>query len=429
MKTNKSLLSLAIAGGLLAVSQSSNAAGFQLAEYSATGLGRAYAGEAAMADNASSQWRNPALLGYLEGTQISLGAIYVDPNIDVKGNVAYNGSNYNVSSKDYADDAVIPNAYLSHQINDQFFMGIALSSNYGMKTDLGSNYAASHFGNKAEVKTMEANVNFAYKVDPAVTIGTGVRYIMAEGHFGATAPAHGHAAYAGDTLKYMEGDTTDWGWQVGTVWQINEDHRLGLTYKSEVNLKLKGKATGAGFFGPGNADVTKSGSLPLTLPATAEVASFHQLTETLALHASFNWTDWSSFEKLEANVDTIGHSMVKIENWRDNYRFAVGSTYQIDEKWLVRSGIAYDTSAVSDKNRSATIPETDRTWLSIGAGYKWSDQLNFDAGFTYIIAKDASINEPRGYTDDAGAAAIGGTFVGETSGNVLIFGIQASYKF
>lgn len=121
--------------------------------------------------------------------------------------------------------------------------------------------------------------------------------------------------------------------------------------------------------------------------------------------------------------------MVKIENWRDNYRFAVGSTYQIDEKWLVRSGIAYDTSAVSDKNRSATIPETDRTWLSIGAGYKWSDQLNFDAGFTYIIAKDASINEPRGYTDDAGAAAIGGTFVGETSGNVLIFGIQASYKF
>lgn len=437
MKTNKSLLSLAIAGGLLAVSQSSNAAGFQLAEYSATGLGRAYAGEAAMADNASSQWRNPALLGYLEGTQISLGAIYVDPNIDVKGNVAYNGSNYNVSSKDYADDAVIPNAYLSHQINDQFFMGIALSSNYGMKTDLGSNYAASHFGDRAEVKTMEANLNFAYKIDPAVTVGAGIRYIKAEGHFGASSPSHGrivvapgpvYAPYPDKTLKYMEGDTTDWGWQLGSSWQINKDHRIGFAYKSEVNLDLKGTATGIGF-DASLANASTKGSLALTLPATAELASFHQLTEKLAIHSSFNWTDWSSFEKLEADLGSLGKHNVKDENWRDNYRFAVGSTYQIDEKWLVRSGIAYDTSAVSDKNRSATIPETDRTWLSIGAGYKWSDQLNFDAGFTYIIAKDASINEPRGYADDTKAAAIGGTFVGETSGNVLIFGIQASYKF
>lgn len=72
MKTNKTLLSCAVAFGLASVSTFTQAAGFQLAEYSATGLGRAYAGEAAMADNASAQWRNPAMLTYLEGTQVSL---------------------------------------------------------------------------------------------------------------------------------------------------------------------------------------------------------------------------------------------------------------------------------------------------------------------------------------------------------------------
>ncbi|MCG6469285.1 outer membrane protein transport protein, partial [Vibrio parahaemolyticus] len=113
MKTNKTFLSTAVALSLLGTSGMANAAGFQLAEYSATGLGRAYAGEAAMADNASSQWRNPAMLTYLEGTQVSVGAIYVNPNIDVDGTSTFvNGPN-KASSHDFAHDAVIPNFYLS----------------------------------------------------------------------------------------------------------------------------------------------------------------------------------------------------------------------------------------------------------------------------------------------------------------------------
>ena len=111
MKMNKTLLSIAVAGSLLSTSAAVNAAGFQLAEYSATGLGRAYAGEAAMADNASAQWRNPAMLTYLEGTQISTGAIYVNPNIDVNGSVDGSKSaspllpTSNASSSDFAHDA------------------------------------------------------------------------------------------------------------------------------------------------------------------------------------------------------------------------------------------------------------------------------------------------------------------------------------
>ena len=134
MKTNKTLLSTAVAFGLLSTSGVANAAGFQLAEYSATGLGRAYAGEAAMADNASAQWRNPAMLTYLEGTQVSVGAIYVNPNIDVEGNVNFYGKDIPASSDDFAHDAIIPNFYLSHQYNEKFALGLAFGTNYGMET-------------------------------------------------------------------------------------------------------------------------------------------------------------------------------------------------------------------------------------------------------------------------------------------------------
>lgn len=428
MKTNKSLLSLAVACGLMSASTTVNAAGFQLAEYSATGLGRAYAGEAAIADNASSQWRNPALLTYLEGTQVSVGAIYVDPNIDVDGNVNYRGSNTSASSSDFANSAVIPNFYLSHRYNEQFAVGLALGTNYGMETELGTDFAASHFGNEAMIKSMEANLNAAYKLNDQFSFGAGLRLVHGEGHFGATAPETNlFRLPKGTTLKYMEGDDLSWGWQVGSVWQINQNNRIGFTYKSAVAFTLEGHAEGAAF--TGNVNFRDSGSMDLDLPATAELATYHQLTDKFALHTSINWTDWSSFEQLKADLDSIPSSVIKDENWKDNYRFAVGATYQVDPKLTLRTGIAYDMAAVSDKNRTITIPETDRTWLSLGASYEATKQLTLDAGFTYIIAKDASIKESRGYESDDKAQAIAGQFKGEVSGSIWLIGVQANYKF
>ncbi|CDT57150.1 Long-chain fatty acid transport protein precursor [Vibrio coralliirubri] len=420
MKMNKTLLSAAVAVGLLSTSTVTQAAGFQLAEYSATGLGRAYAGEAAMADGADAQWRNPAMLTYLEGTQVSVGAIYVDPNIDIDGT---SGVNTPASSKDFAHSAVIPSFYVSHKYNDKFALGFAAGTNYGMETDLGTDFAGANHGNEASVISMELNLNAAYQVLENVSIGGGIRYIMAEGSFGAVASPQ--SPLSGTTLKYMEGEDTAWGWQMGTAWQINENNRLGFTYKSEVDLTLEGYAKGIGF-NPTNPAAHKSGSMDLALPATAELASFHQLTDKVAVHASINWTNWSSFKELVADFPTESVP-IKEENWEDNYRFAIGTTYQMTPKLALRSGIAYDTSAVSEEHRTATIPETDRTWLSIGAGYQWSEQLTLDAGFTYILAKDAKMHE----TDPGfgGADMFGGSFEGEVTGSIWLVGIQANYRF
>ncbi|EGQ9843511.1 outer membrane protein transport protein [Vibrio cholerae] len=432
MKTNKTLLSCAVAFGLASVSTFTQAAGFQLAEYSATGLGRAYAGEAAMAGNASAQWRNPAMLTYLEGTQVSAGAIYVNPNVDIEGTVTHQQlGKTHASSNDFAHDAVIPNFYLSHQLNEQVALGFALGTNYGMETDLGTEFAASHFGNQASVISKEANLNIAYQILPQLSIGGGVRYVMGEGHFGATAPAKNLIRHPvtnnvmtlpkGTTLKYMEGEDNSWGWQVGSAWQINQNHRVGFAYKSEVVMDFEGHAEGVSY------GSYKPGMMSVTLPATAELASFHQLNDQWAIHASINWTDWSSFKELTA-VFPEKSDLIKSENWEDNYRFALGTTYQYDAKLALRAGVAYDTSAVDDKNRTATIPETDRTWVSVGGSYVATPQLTLDAGFTYIFAKDATINEPRDASDQT-AAAIGGAFTGNVSGNVWLIGVQANYRF
>lgn len=431
---NKNKITLSLAAALtLGFSTSSMAAGFQLAEYSATGLGRAFAGEAAMADNASAQFRNPAMMTYLEGTQISTGAIYVDPNIDVKGELsspAVPGMTIPTQAKDIAHSAVIPNFYISHRVNDQWAIGLAMATNYGMETELGGEFLGTIFGNQANIMSVEINPNIAYKINEQFSVGAGVRYVMGEGHFGAAMPT----MLGGDDLKYMEGDDTAWGWQLGAAWQINERNRIGFNYRSAVDLKLKGEASGLAYdkmaaMQNQQPSATYAGSLALTLPATAEIASYHQLTDKLAMHASFNWTDWSSFDKLEANIPSLSPSpdLIKEENWEDNYRFAVGATYQYTNKLALRTGVAYDTSAVNDKHRTQTIPETDRLWLSLGAGYQWSEALSFDAGFTYIFAKDASMSETEELPINGEDTLV--NFTGETTGNVWLVGVQANYKF
>ena len=418
MTKNKITLALAITAAI-GISNQASAAGFQLAEYSATGLGRAFAGEAAMADNASAQFRNPAMLTYLKGIQISTGAIYVDPNIDIDGSHTLFGQ---TSTSDFANNAIIPNFYFSRPLTDKATIGIAFGTHFGMRTDLGTDFKASMFGNQAEVHTVEINPNLGYKINDQLSVGAGVRYVMASGHFGAASPITLPGMInKGQHLKYMEGEDNAWGWQAGTAWQINANNRIGISYQSAVKLNLEGHASGIGFDGTGKGSY--AGSLPIELPASAEIASFHQIDDQWAVHASVNWTDWSAFEKLEANIPQLGgNKKIKDENWKDNYRFAIGTTYQATNKLVLRSGVAYDTSAVDEANRTQTIPETDRTWLSIGAGYAWSENLTLDAGFTYIFAKDANMKET-----DKGLG--NQQFNGQTSGHIWLAGVQASYRF
>lgn len=83
-KFNQSLLATA----MLLAAGGANAAAFQLAEVSTSGLGRAYAGEAAIADNASVVATNPALMSLFKTAQFSTGGVYVDSRINMNGDVA-----------------------------------------------------------------------------------------------------------------------------------------------------------------------------------------------------------------------------------------------------------------------------------------------------------------------------------------------------
>lgn len=456
MKTRT--LTLAVTSALLGMTAQVQAAGFQLAETSATGLGRAFAGEAAMADNASAQARNPAMLSYLKGTQVSGGVIYVRPDIDIPGSIQLESTKIAGTkierripgdAYDVAGSAYIPNFYISHQLNDQFTLGLAVNSNYGLSTGIDADHNAAVFGNKTSVKTVEFNPNIGYRVNEAFTLGAGLRVVHGEGEIGGSTPKWAddfrpvipELPPVGAPLKEMKGDDYGYGWQAGASWQINQANRIGLSYHSKIDFNLDGHASGATYFTLDSAGkpVHKifNGYIPLELPAFAELASYHQITDNWAMHASINWTDWSSFKELTAHFPDeskpvspitgkpMDSDLIKQENFKDNWRFALGSTYQVTQDIQLRGGVAYDRSAVSNEHRTTTIPDSDRLWLSLGMGYQATKMLDFDLGVTYIRSVgDSAINETIHLTPETQV-----TFNGETSGNVVLAGIQMNYKF
>ena len=419
------LITGALSGGLL---MQAHAAGFQLAEYSATGLGRAFAGEAAIADNASAQARNPALLAQFDSLNVSAGAIYVNPNIDLKGQSNTVGA---TQAHDVAGDAWIPNAYAAMPINERWFAGLAINSNFGMSTDLESSFAGTQFGNHTKVRTVEFNPNIAYKLSDEWQLGAGVRYVQGEGSIGATVPYLPQTKpFAGKTLKYMEGDDHAWGWQAGVVWQPTADTRIGAAYHSQIKLDLSGHAEGL-FYDQkmSQHNGRYPGVLPLTLPASAELAAFHQITPQWAVHGSLNWTEWSKFKELVADIQGLGNDTVKVENWRNSYRLALGTTYTLDDSTRLRGGVAYDRSAVDTANRTLSIPEMDRYWFSAGIGHDFTPNLTVDAALTYIAGKKADVSEPRPHISSDTDAGRLGTFTGQASGDIWLTGVQVTYRF
>ncbi|MGL5462829.1 MAG: outer membrane protein transport protein, partial [Aeromonas veronii] len=124
----KSLIAATIA---LATGQV-HAAAFQLNEHSASGLGRAYAGEAAIADNASVLARNPAAMTTFDKMAVSVSGTYIKPDVDVDGKI---GGVLPASESGIAPAAFVPASYFIQPLNDQWAWGIGLFSNYGLSTE------------------------------------------------------------------------------------------------------------------------------------------------------------------------------------------------------------------------------------------------------------------------------------------------------
>ncbi|USD63725.1 outer membrane protein transport protein [Vibrio sp. SCSIO 43140] len=395
------------------------AAGFQANEHSASGLGRAFSGEGAVADNASVLARNPAAMTLFDKAQFSGAISVVDPQVDITQT-----SPVNQTSKDVAPTQLVPGAYYISPINEQWAWGIGLFTNYGVATDYPDGIYAGDLAGDTSLITVSLNPNIAYRFNESFSIGAGVNLTHAEAeltrHKGGLAPAFG-SNNPSENLIGLKGDTFGYGWNIGALYEINDNNRLALTYRSSVDLEFKDGEFSSYDSGIANAP-TVDGRLDVTLPSIWELSGYHKFAEKWALHYSWFRTEWSSFTELKAtspdcNDGTAGQCFFKKEDYSDNDRYSVGFTHYLSQDWTIRAGFALDKKA---GKTTLSIPDTDRYWYSAGFTYQWNPKLSFDAGITYIHGKPGSFTEEN---------AAGEVLTFDAKSSAAIGALQVNYVF
>lgn len=487
-KFNQSLLATA----MLLAAGGANAAAFQLAEVSTSGLGRAYAGEAAIADNASVVATNPALMSMFKTNQFSVGGVYVDSKIHMSGpvtaNIAGEVTTGSANKSNVVPGSLIPNMYFVAPINDKFAVGGGMNVNFGLKSEYESNYDAGIFGGVTDLTAINLNLSGSYKITEGFSAGLGLNAIYAKAEVSRTAgildtaleeaatnparaqriqsrliaaaqaralnslpanaPANIRQAVANqaeqavrtrlqglgalsqrvnkDTKLTHLQDKSAWafGWNAGLVYNFNERNRIGVAYHSKIDIDFKDR-NAVSYLPLGTTPTVGEGGLTLHLPGYWEVSGFHQLTDKFAMHYSYKYTEWSRLKNLHATYVDGQLAFHKEEQYHNNSRIALGATYDIDDKLTVRAGIAYDEAAAPRSHASASIPDTDRTWYSLGATYKFTPNLSVDFAYAYLKGKKLRFKETQ--TLAGGLAVVEADYTSKASAN--LYGLNLNYSF
>ena len=159
-------------------------------------------------------------------------------------------------------------------------------------------------------------------------------------------------------------------------------------------------------------------------------APYRALLLLLTLLASGRWTKWSRFEELRIVFDNGSADDVTVENWDDQWMFSIGLDWAVNERWMLRVGYAVDESVISSEEfRTPRIPDSNRTWYTVGASFSASDRLNLDLGYARIEGDSASLQNTVNLVS-AAPGLFTDTLVGEyNSPGTNIFSVQIHMEF
>ncbi len=422
-----------VAGVLaLAASGAASAAGFQLLEQNASGIGNAYAGSAAVAENASTIFFNPAGMTQLPARALSIGLAAVKPSFKFSNDGSQTGV-LTGNTSDAGGWAAIPNAYLSWALNKDVYVGVGLGAPFGLMTEYDNDWVGAAHSTKFDIKTYNINPSIAWRVNELLSFGAGLSWQRMEVEYVRRAGALPGLATTDATLK---ADDDSWGWNLGVLFTLSPATRVGLSYRSAIEQDLKGTLKFKGSVaGSSPLLVNSDAGATVKLPDTWILSGAHAIDDRWEVLGDVSWTGWSTIQEVDimrtsgALVGTQFETAQKLETrFRDTWRVAIGANYRLNDAWRIKAGVAYDQTPVRDASRRLTsLPDEDRTWFSVGAQWKTDKASALDVGLAYLHVPDTGIRS--GERIDPAARKLRGLVKGEYDSSVWILGAQYSMSF
>ncbi|MFC3901408.1 long-chain fatty acid transport protein [Acinetobacter marinus] len=432
MKTRYGLLysSMLLIG--TSYSASIYASGIFIDTQTASGVGYAFAGSTALAENASAIVYNPATMTALkQGHHISGSATYVVAETEFQ---SHNTSPISPivplgnTTETLEREAAIPSVQYVFNSADRYAFGFGISPMYGNQGEWSNQFIGRYQGLKTEVTGINANASLGYQFSPNLSVGIGLNYL----DFDATlsrnvAPIINTNStppmYLTDAQGELAGDGDGWAVNLGLLWRPTNQLDVGFNYRSETELELDGQLKVSSPQGIRSIPA----EMEISMPQSASLGFAYKLSPTWTALGELSWYDWSVLPSFSA-VSKQDGSMVYEEtlNFEDGLKASLGAMYQLNPTTQLRFGTAYDRSVVtSSSDRTVRFPDADRIWLSIGAGFQLNDQLSLDLGYAHVFSNQATIESPTIISGNPTMQNLQGTF--DTDADM--FSIQMNYHF
>ncbi len=402
MKKNTRTALTLIAFSTPFISMTAQGAGLQLMPGSPN-FGTAGAGHAAAGFGAGSAWANPATMVLVEDQQIGFGIIAAETDVnfnpdDPEGN----------GGGDAGGNLYIPSFAYVNSINENVSVGFSVVVPYGNSLSYDEDWDGNNVATDVSLETIQAMPSIAYRINEQFSIGAGI--------------SANHTSVTQDLKMYgvvdaeLEADSVDYGYTIGGLYEINENHRLGFVYRSQVDSDLEGTGKMMGD--------TYDAELDWVNPASIVISGVHQVSERTSLLWDVGRTFYSAFETTNVNIEP-GAPIEEItmhRNWEDANRYAVGSHYQLNDKVILQVGVAYEDSVVSDDNRTVDLPLDRTIRYSAGTLYQMNNATQLAFGVEYVDLGDAKItNDPSSAPFDSPA--------GSYDASALAASFSVNYQF
>ncbi|MBM7061848.1 outer membrane protein transport protein [Pseudomonas sp. UL073] len=412
-----SVVRLAGVAGFLGAASSAWAGGILIYETGHEGNGLANAGAAALATDPSVLMNNPAGISQLAGTQVNMNAQVIlgdmgfsrDSDNNFGGNEGGNPLTY------------IPGSsfFVSHEVNEQASIGFGMYGNFGLALDYDDDWAGRYFTQEAAIMGVSFQPTYAYKIDDDLSIGFGPRFMYG---FYRTEVAVNNSVLGlvereDGQLRYKD---TDWGvgFNIGLLYNLNERTKLGLAYTSKVDLEFEDHAELKKITNPllnlALSRVNPSGlELDMSVPQTVLASVTYQLDSQWSLLGSLGWQDWSEFGQIGVEVDTDATTTTTTvdRQYKDTWHASIGAQNQIDKRWRWSVGLAYDSSAVDDEDRTVDNPMNEAWRFATGINYALDEGVDVHLNYALVWLGDMDVQQTKRRS--------GGTLSGEYANTAL----------
>lgn len=455
------ILGPARVAGLALVAAAATAApvasqGSSVYNHSACVSARAGAAVAAPCADGSSVYYSPGALAFMPSV-VSAGF----SAIINEGSFIYDEGGREVARERTAP--IVPHAYAAFRFGaeQRWAAGFGFWAPYGLGIEWPEDFEGRYISSKTQLRGLYLQPTLAYQLIPGVlSIGAGPQVVIGGLELNQTLDA----ATTVESLSFLpletdiaevtlDGSGTGVGAAVGLHWRVTEQVAFGARYMHSVEVDLDGDADFTALSNPGIAlpvgpggalvpldailasqgvydeggpldDQTVSASL--TFPAQAVVGLSVQATPQLAFMGDYQWTGWSSFDRIVGVFENPAAEDLELAlDYEDAHTFRLGADFSATDAFDVRGGFIYNTAATPDQTVTPILPEAERQLYTIGFGYDFGG-IRADAYYNYVNQADR-----RGRVRSAlpGEFTIDDLNIGVYSTTAHLIGLTLAYTF